>query len=1242
MIFLKKQLLDMQMKSNESIQEFVSRINSMAEQIMSLSEEKVSNLDKSLILTRGVPEKYRMNIIALQELNRLNDFEHVATSLTNEEMRLNERKKGNGTQDTENAFYSNSRGHGRGRGGNRGNRGGMTNKFEGNCRYCGINGHKEFECRKKQFNEQGNNRGNHNNYGNNGNRGNYNNRGHHRGTYNNYGNNGNQANISEQIDDQSAFTANFTSNDISDQWVLDTGASQHMTSKRDLFTTYKKLDKPIKIKGISNQVVYAQGRGNIEVTMHIFGKNSRGTFMDVLHVPEADRNLISVAKVMQQKLTVQLEEKNAIVYRNGKPVLTATIKGNIYIINCSPISPISEEQVNIVTTNEIQLWHQRLGHISPGNLRFMIQNNSVQGLSTPSGEIDFCESCTVNKLTRLPFPSGGNRSYTKLHIVHSDICGPMKTLTHQGNRYFITFIDDFSRKSYVYFINSKDQAFTKFQEFKAQVENETGLHIKIFRTDRGGEYMGNEFKNYLKKHGIQHQLTAPYSPQQNGVAERFNRTVIEMAKTMLHNANLPYSFWAEAIYTATYIRNRCISRALDNKSITPEEIWTGFKPSVNHLRTFGCDAYALTNDYRHKLEPKAKKYIFVGYSIESKAYRLWCPERRKIIISRDVKFNENSINRTHIPSIETPIETQVEPSNNQTENETSSEIETTTTKPIKKSRIAEQLKSDLGSYWQNTDNNEEEITSLAFANIATFEPQTYQQAIDSPDASKWKQAMDEEYQSLLENKTWKLTKLPSNCTTIPTRWLFKVKHKGDGTIERYKARLVAKGFAQYHGTDYDETYSPVFKLTSLRILLSIGAMLDLEIHQMDVKTAFLNGEIDTDLYINQPQGYQQNPDLVCKLQKGLYGLKQSPRLWNKRIDAFLSRQNFQRCQTDLCVYRKNFDDRNFALFGIWVDDIVIISPPNHIETIKNTLKEEFKMSDLGPISYILGISVTRDRPNRTIHLHQSRYISDILERFNLTKCNPSSTPSDPSTRLVKPNSTNKIAQETPYRQAIGSLMYLMLATRPDISAALNKVAQFSNDYDSTHWIATKRILRYVKGTSEYSLALGGLSRRDKTETLTLTGSCDADWGGDLTDRRSTTGYVFLLNNHVISWKSHKQTSVATSSTEAEYQALSSATKEVLWLRMFMNEIGFEQQSPTTIQQDNQSTISLAHNPTHHNRTKHIDIAHHHIRECLEENKIDITYVPTSDIIADVMTKALSRAKFEHCRNYLNIARQHTS
>jgi hypothetical protein len=264
----------------------------------------------------------------------------------------------------------------------------------------------------------------------------------------------------------------------------------------------------------------------------------------------------------------------------------------------------------------------------------------------------------------------------------------------------------------------------------------------------------------------------------------------------------------------------------------------------------------------------------------------------------------------------------------------------------------------------------------------------------------------------------------------------------------------------------------------------------------------------------------------------------------------------------------------------------------------------------------------------------------MLEKFNMTNCNPTSTPADPSVKLVKPSDINS-SLDVPYRQAVGSLMYLMLATRPDIAAAVIKVSQYASCYDSSHWTAIKRILRYVKGTDHYVLTIGGLSggtnSNSSSNPIILHGSCDADWGGDLDDRRSTSGYLFAINTGgAISWQTRKQTSVATSSTQAEYHALSTATKETIWLRTLLSELRFPQPSATVIQQDNQSTIALAHNPINHGRTKHIDIAHHYLRECIENKEITLEYCPTTSMVADIMTKPLSRTKFETCRHHMGI------
>ena len=521
---------------------------------------------------------------------------------------------------------------------------------------------------------------------------------------------------------------------------------------------------------------------------------------------------------------------------------------------------------------------------------------------------------------------------------------------------------------------------------------------------------------------------------------------------------------------------------------------------------------------------------------------------------------------------------------------------------------------------------------LAVAAAASGEPQTYEQALDQPDAEQWKEAMQSEYDSIVRNRTWTLVNLPPGRKAIGCKWVYKLKYDADGNVERYKARLVAKGYSQTEGVDFNETFAPVAKFNSIRILLALAAQYNLEIHQMDVKTAFLNGDLQEEIYMQQPEGFVQpgQESLVCKLNRSLYGLKQAGRSWYCKIDACFDELHLSRTYADNCIYYLD-KDGVIIIVAVYVDDLLIFSNSMRmLLNLKAELSKRFEMKDLGEVHFCLGIQVIRNREQRTIRISQTKYIEDILKRFGMLECKPIGTPLDVNNRLSKDMSPSS-AQEmedmkgVPYQSAVGSLMYAMLGTRPDIAYAVGAVSQYCSNPGRQHWMAVKRIFRYLKGTVNHAIEYkaGG-----------LIGYSDADWAGSLDDRRSTTGYVFLLAGGSVSWSSKKQPTVALSTVEAEYMALSQATKEGIWIRRFLSEVGIgigigaTLTDPTVICSDNQGSIALAKNSVYHARTKHIDIRHHFIREKVQDGDVKVVYCETGKMIADALTKGLPKEKHD--------------
>ena len=500
-------------------------------------------------------------------------------------------------------------------------------------------------------------------------------------------------------------------------------------------------------------------------------------------------------------------------------------------------------------------------------------------------------------------------------------------------------------------------------------------------------------------------------------------------------------------------------------------------------------------------------------------------------------------------------------------------------------------------------------------------------------------AVHEEMESLQKNRTWKLVDLPKENRVISCKWIFKRKEGIPGVeAPRFKARLVARGFTQVEGVDYNEIFSLVVKHCSIRILLAIVNQFDLELEQIDVKTAFLHGDLEEIIYMQQPEGFSEEEGKVCLLKKSLYGLKQSPRMWYKRFDDFLLRSGFSRCRYDSCVYVLKRKQKCILYLLLYVDDILLASSSKEeIKIFKGKLNSEFEMKDLGLAKRILGMDIIRNRKEGELFLSQGSYLKKVVERFRMHESKPVSTPLGSFTKLSSTQAPEteeeRIRMESvPYASGVGSVMYGMVCSRPDLAHAISLVSRFMANPGQAHWNALKWLFRYLNG----SLGNGLRFKKSAQGREALAGYVDADFAGCVDTRKSTTGYVFTLYGTAVTWKANLQSVVSLSTTEAEYIALTEAVKEGSWLRGLIGDLGIHQPR-VTIHCDSQSAIHLANHQTYHERTKHIDVRFHFIRDVIESKKVQVQKIATEDNPADMMTKSLPGSKFKHCLDLINFS-----
>jgi len=1075
-------------------------------------------------------------------------------------------------------------------------------------------------------------------------------------------------------------------------WILDSGCTAHLCGDEESFQRIRESSRN-KLNLASHAVAEIRGEGEVILNAATEQKERVVQFRNTLYVPDLRTNLVSVAKITDMGHEVIFNNRGArVMNRDGDIKLVADRRGDLYYVRenvgCAKAAITTE-------CSELWKWHYRLGHLNTRDFARSVRDRVSSNVNLKDvDKLSHCTVCLKGKMTVLPFPKDRSPCTEPLKIVHSDVVGPYRTQAKNGARYFVTFVDDCTRWAEVYFLREKSGVLEAFKSYQAMVERVTERKIKYLQSDNGREYCNAEFDRYLDRNGIERRLTVPHTPQQNGVAERLNRTLQDMARCLMLQSGLTASFWTDAIATACYIRNRCPTSTLNGD--IPFEKWTGDSLSYDNLKIFGSKVFVLDKDpTKDKLAARSFEGIFVGYPRETKGFRVWIPSKNKTIIARDVRFLEEiSDIPNDSPMLDEPILENTRLSEKFSEDSSHKHVElfptdpAATSPPIVPSDIPceptiqhEELKRAPGRprllrtgtrgrprklfrSETSTREAEEDLTDVVteetvnpddvFSGIAEI---SVQEAFEGEDHEEWKKAVEDEMMSLLKNDTWDIIKRSEKQNVVGCRFVLTNKYRSDGQIERYKARLVAKGYNQRFGVDYHQTFAPVARLETIRTMMALAAELKLKIWQFDVVTAYLNCHLEEEVIMEMPEMLEEMLRRIvtktshtsevhsraqtmlrmikeggnaCHLKRALYGLRQAGRQWHTKLSQKLKSLGFKATVNEPCLYY-GWRNSEIMIVTIYVDDLLVAARDKAwIQETKDQLLQDFEIKDLGPARYCLGLEIKQE--DRTIELSQTGYIMALLTKYGMEDCNGVATPSEVSSRRSTARLSLdqvSVSEKWPYRELIGALMYLAVATRPDIANTISRLAQHVNDPQAEHWSAAKRVLRYLSKTSYLALVY--------TQTgEPIHGFSDADWASDLSNRYSYTGYVYILGGAAITWRSQKQRTIALSSTEAEYVSLSEATKEAVYLRSLFHEIGMDKYGKITLYIDNLGALYIASDPVHHARTKHIDVRCHFVREKVASGELELQHEPTTRMTADILTKALPRVSHERCLEELGM------
>ena len=932
----------------------------------------------------------------------------------------------------------------------------------------------------------------------------------------------------------------------------------------------------------------------------------------------------------------------------------------------------------------------------------MVECGAVKGLTLQHcekkkvGGAEGCRICLKANLKKADVPRFGQRLITRpLQVVGTDL-QTIDTKSYDGKKYFVLYVDQKSGIVATIALQNKSDQAEAAERVLPRLETLANDRIDTVRADLGGEYTSKRFQQFVESTGRKLEYSDTDMPFQNGLAETTGGKLLRMMRASRLQSNVPKRYWTENLSQQTWIANR-VPMKKQNGLTTPWKVMTGETPDLSRLRPYGCECWVLIRDTKKlKLDARAEMGVHLGVSQQKKAWRVLLWSSRKIIESRNVAFvtqsfpfaggegtaqkkrsehgtkalellltkdddgddNDDGDDSDDGPDTDDAEDdasndedggAQGEDGGAEDDDEKKAEAQPRRSKRIRSRPLRYGFDDDPETVdaGETTSGDEAEaddkrlaaLVTLAIANAHADElPKNEAEAQCDPN---WRAAEEREMEALAANDFGDRVPRPEKEQVLPTRMVYKVKESDKAGERLHKARFVVKGCCDKNKAEKN-TFAPTLKYSSFRLLLALAAMLGASLFHLDIKAAFTNGELPYPVYVEQP-AYHAKGDpnkFVIKLKKSLYGLAESPRLWNQKLDSELTTMGFRRLESDPCVYVMNKTRekgskkrRHIAILGAFVDDLFLFGTDKcEADRVKTRLKQVFKTTDLGRARWALGMAIRQDQ-NSCITLDQRKYLDDVLSRFAEFVEDKKKNPLIPlpTDQKMRRTTEDQDAIEEPYRELVGSLMYLAIGTRSDIQFAVSLLSRYLSKPSAQHWNAGTHVLRYLRGTRNLAIRYvkkselaDGISDEWLSELNTsLHGHVDSDFASDVDTSRSVTGQVFLCSGGPVSWRSKQQSIVTTSTCHAEYVAACEAARECVWMREFIQELGLDLTSPTTIREDNEAALFLSDNPASTERSKHIRVKWHYLRQCARDGTLKLVKVDSKDNAADVLTKPCS-------------------